>query len=330
MDLKSWNQILKPDSNRSDQLFLIPSSYKTQFFKDLLTGSITSFSLKGFLQTDSDYVTSLSFIPLKVEEFINWNGTSFNHIGIGTKDLPAYQCVDFNTQKTYVKLFSYTPVRSFGNFLDFEPYTRMDLYVPYFAPFHLDLNKVYGHNIDCYLALDLWTGYLKCFVYLDESILLGSQEIKISIDIPIGQTNAQEINRNNITNGIGILGSAIATLVGAYSGNVLTLGMGISALTGTITKTLQTNEIRASVSGANGSRTDLGIDKTIRIIKSTTKQARYPDVALKGKPIERNYLLSTMTGYTEIGYINFNPNGEEIMDDEITEIENLLRTGVIL
>ena len=40
--------------------------------------------------------------------------------------------------------------------------------------------------------------------------------------------------------------------------------------------------------------------------------------------------LSTLSGFTQVGSIEFKPNGEDIYNDEINEIVSLLQAGVIL
>ena len=319
---------------RSEIVQFISSSVLQTFLTDLTSGTVSGYALADFLNNKSEWVSKILYLPIDYEKFIpSGSPLTTGYLFMGNHQYTDYVVKEMGTvgQLFQIKYFSYTPVRTHGNFLDFEQYTSIQIYVPYFQTITLNPRIVYGHTVDGYLSLDFHTGRLTLYIYIDDTELIETRSTNIGIEISIGKSNVEDIRRNNILQSISLMGSVATIGLGVATDNPIAIGGGIGMATRNLTSALENNvRHNKGYQGGSGDRTELSVSKDIVVIKQTVKQARYPDVTLKGKPLERNYLLSTMTGYTEIGYINFNPNGEEIMDDEITEIENLLRTGVIL
>lgn len=331
MDSHSYDTELNPITFKGSYVQVCWSDEFKHFMSDFLDGTITNYSFSGFLQNNNDYVVKASYVPLELEHFmVGYTGPRTSNMTLGKVDLPSYECFGFSYWKSYLKIFSQSITRTYNNFLDYSPYTRYYLYVPYFNIIEIEPERVYGHTLDCYLSFDAISGILKLFLYLDDNKLLSSQSIKISIDVPVGKTNAQEIDRNNIMNAISTIGSLVGMGIGAYSGNALITAGSAVKFTSAINNAIKTNIKTASTQGMNGNFCDLGIDKTIRLIRETVSNVTKPNASLVGLPCNQNYTLSLLTGYTKVGNINFNPSGYEIYNDEISEIVELLKSGVIL
>ena len=325
------------NDNRSCTAFVMyQPSYKS-FMLDLLNGTISgaNYSVNNFFQNNSEYLLKVYAYPIKLSSFVTIPSQS-GDIGLG-----KLSCSYTSYETGYLKivnLFSLNIPRIHNNFLDYEPYTTYNLYIPYFPIINLNPKQVYGYTIKGYLKLDIFTG--KMCIYIEntrvnggvtETNLLYSNTVSFGIPIPVGKTNAEEIQRTNVLNAISILGSLVATGVGLSKGDALISAGGIGALTKTVTKTLSDNVRHLTgYNGADGTRCEYSVDKKMKLIIETVQDVTVPDKALKGKPLKENYDLSDLIGYTEIGKINFNPKGEDIYDDEINEIVDLLRSGVIL
>lgn len=327
MDKRAYTPLTALHS-RSEMLWA--SRSPTALIDDIINGTINSYSLSNFLQNNSDYVASLKFIPLNIDLFLVNFSTDF--VIIGNKICSNYtDWYSWVSEKTNVTLFTLTLTRTHNNFLDFAPYTKYTLYVPYFENIEIDPLLAYGHTLTCYVSLDVHTGVYSLMLERDDGLIINQQNVNIGIEISLGKSNAEEIQRNNVLHSISLLGSALTIGVGAVTGNPIATGVGISTATKGVTTALQNNvKHLTSYHGGDGNRGELICDKVIKLIKESPSGARAPAISIKGKPLYTNYYLSSLTGYTEIGDINFNTGNAEIYDDEMTEIIDLLHSGVIL
>lgn len=329
------NRYYLENNIRSAQAFMLTFTSCNLFLKDLFRGDISSndYAVTDFFQENSDYLEKIYYFPIEVTALLYGNFSTPTTLGLGKKDC-NYLTYEITALKN-VELFSLNVSRIHNNFLDFAPYTTIKLYVPYFPLIELNPKKVYGYTIKGYLRLDIWSGKLGLFIEQVDSQsnvnLIYSNTVPIGIEVPIGKSNAQEVQRNNLLNAISFIGGIGALTLGAMSENPIVSTAGIGLITKTAVKTLSDNvEHLSGYVGGDGSRVEVACDKHIKLIVETPKDITVPDVALKGGVCKQNLSLSTVTGYTEIGEIHFNPSGYDIYDDEISELTDLLRNGVIL
>lgn len=306
------------------------------FLHDILSGTLTDFSLASFFQQNSDYITSISFYPVDTNLFIGASAT-LSVIPIGNKLATATNPVKSVVYwKNYVQLFSLSIARTFNNFLDFEPYTRIKLSIPYFGFIDIPTEYAYTGYLNGYVAIDFSSGKSTLYIYwgatsATTNTLVTTKTVQLSIDVPLGKTNAEEQNRNKVLHGIqaGISGGIIA--LGVSAGNPLITGAGIAKAGQVVTNAFNDSLIRlTSYDGGDGNTSSLAVDKSVRRIVERPQQVVYPDAHLVGKPCRQTLALSGLTGFTKVGDIHFEPNGEEIYQDEIAEIVDLLHKGVIL
>lgn len=325
------------NDNRSSTAFLMyasePNGYKV-FMRDLLNGTIRGqdYTVSNLFQTNSEYLVKILYFPMDLRRVLYGNFTTSTTIGLGKLDC-NYTAYEITRQKV-VKLFSLNITRKYNNFLDFSPYTKIKLYVPYFPLIEIDPMKVYGYTLNGYICVDVWTGKMGLYIENEDSNqnvnLLYMNTVNVGISIPMGKTNAEEIERNNLLNLISFIGGATALGLGALSDNPVSITAGVGMVTRSTTKAIADNVKHLTYSGADGSRCEYVVDKVMKLIIETPKDITVPNVALKGGVCKQNLSLSTVTGYTEIGEIHFNPMGYDIYDDEIAELNDLLRSGVIL
>lgn len=302
----------------------------SEFLRKILDGTVTNFSLASFFQQDSDYITAIRFFPIDVAKFIGGSVTA-NNVVIGKELAPTTNSVkQVVNWKNYIQIFSLTISRTFSNFLDFEPYTRIKLSIPYFGFVDIPTEYAYSGTLNGYVAVDFSSGKATLYIYLS-STLVTSKTVQLSIDVPMGKTNAEEQERNKVLHGIqaGISGGIIA--LGVSAGNPLITGAGIAKAGQVVTNAFNDSLIRlTSYDGGDGNTSSLAVDKSVRRIVERPQQVVYPDAHLVGKPCRQTLALSGLTGFTKVGDIHFEPNGEGIYQDEIAEIVDLLHKGVIL
>lgn len=322
----------------------LPSRYHTcvdastvsEFLRSVLNGTVTQFSLNSFFQQDSDYIAGVKFFPIDTDKFIG-SSVSQNTIVVGSKLASTTNSVKSVVYwKNYVQLFSLSIARTYDNFLDFEPYTRIKLSIPYFGFIDIPTEYAYTGYLNGYVSIDFSSGKSMFYLYwgatsATTTTLVTTKTVQLSIDVPLGKTNAEEQNRNKVLHGIqaGISGGIIA--LGVSAGNPLITGAGIAKAGQIVTNAFNDSLIRlTSYDGGDGNSSSLAVDKSVRRIVERPQQVVYPDAHLVGKPCRQTLALSGLTGFTKVGDIHFEPNGEPIYQDEMDEIVDLLHKGVIL
>ena len=295
---------------------------------DLSKGTLTAFSVSDLFTSDSDYFVKFTYYPIRLDKFVAL--TPVSSITVGKKSNVSYTGFSIPQTPSYITLFSTTISRSFNNFLDYAPYTKIQLFVPYFNLVEIPPEVAYSGTLYGYVSLDFTNGSMTLYVYVGTKFV-DSKTCKIGIDIALGKGNKQEQQRNNILQAITGIGSVVGLGVGVASGNPLITAGSVAMLTGNVTKYLQNNVDRLrSYNGGSGNRDMLAVDKTVKLIIERPYNVSQPTAHLRGRMMNRNASLSSLTGFTQIGEIHFEPKNYEIYNDEINEIVELLKTGVIL
>ena len=302
----------------------------------LIEGTLTNYQVGDFFQQNSDYVTRILFLPFYIMHFFPEYNTNYKDdtLHIGKLDATVITTQNLMRPLPSLKLFEFSVARKFNNFLDFAPYRKLKLFVPYFKEVELDAQLIYGKTIKGYMAVDFTNGDTTLYIYAcDENneYLIEAINTKLGIEVSIGKTNAEEKARNRVLNGIEIVGSVLGTAVGLYTGNAFLTAGAISKGAQTITKVMANEVSRLTgYNGSTGTRNNLPIDKEIYLIDEYPTIIYDVDKHLQGKPLQEVKTLSTLSGYTKVGDIHFNPMGEDIYNSEIDEIVSLLQNGVIL
>ena len=317
----------------------------SDFFQFLIECNDTSLltNLKDLFVSKWEYIKSIRVYPFNIGNFY----TLFAYAGtipIGDTHTSAsamgYQIVGSGnalTQEYYYgvrKIGEFTISRKFGNFLDFEPYTKAKIHIPYFNQLHeLPLNEIIGKTITLTAGIDLFTG--KMTVWLsDTDRVIDSWEENVTMELSVGATNANEIAKNEFNAFAGIL-TGTMNILGSGKGNLamkeagLLTSSGINLITG--------SQPHYSNKGASTGYMRLVSPDSIYIIMEyptpviQPSDAKFSDYAhIYGVPLEDVRSLNALSGFTKVGDIHFDPMGEDIYNDEMNEIVTLLRNGVVL
>ena len=80
-----------------------------------------------------------------------------------------------------------------GNFLDYEPYTTISIYVPYCGSMRLDTSIFMGHNCKVTINVNARTGEVMAIIYVD-NIEYASMQGNASVDLPVQGLAASNYN----------------------------------------------------------------------------------------------------------------------------------------
>ena len=147
-----------------------------------------NFALDEYLTNNPiDAIVSLKFFPF----------------GISSAAAPAavflgkYQtAIAGNATGDVIKIINFPSipvVRHYNDFRDFEPYTKLSLYIPFCGTINIPTSEIMGHSLNVKLAVDLQTGACTGFVMAD-SICIATASGTMSIDIPVSGLQSADLS----------------------------------------------------------------------------------------------------------------------------------------
>ena len=211
--------------------------------------------------------------------------------------------------------------RYFGNVLDYAPYTTLQAYLPFVGIVDLDTNEIMDGTLNIKYRIDVLTG--SCLARLkvtrgDYSAELYNFAGNCAVQLPISGGSYSGI----IANAIGVAGSIGATIA--------TGGALAPVLVGSAASSAVNSHVNVSHSGSLGSNAGaLGIMKPYLIITRPKPAEAANYSKFYGIPSNNTVKLSSCSGFTRVKDIHLE-NISRATDDELNEIESLLKEGVII
>lgn len=265
---------------------------------------------KKVLADPMDAIIGLSIIPVPVPE----SGTASIKVGNLLTDVSAHVA---SAQFIEIQCGSINVNEFWGSYLDYDPYTKAEIYLPYCGTHQLSVDEIMGKTIEVRYHVDILSGACCAYVKCGESVLYSFIG-QCASSVPISGSDF-----TNVINGVLSAATAIGSLVATGGASA---PLAVPQLAATSANALKPNvEKSGALSGTGGI---LGIQKPYLIL-SRPRQA-LPDYqnTYTGYPSYITSTLGDLSGYTEIEEIHL--HDIPATGDEISEIENLLKTGVIL
>ena len=296
--------------------------------KNLLCNPTFIDQLNFFFTNPSDFVNSIKYYPFNISSFCGLSGT---YIKLGDKTTSVSGARITSIAKR-LQIASFFVSRNKNNFMDFEPYTKIEMYIPYFGFYNLPVNEVMGKTVYVYLSVDFDTGIATIYIATSSAVIMTATS-KLGIDIPLGASNMKEVVKDNIENALkltaGIVTMAVAP-AGKVTGALLTAkGLGMAVTSGI--DAVFGSEVRYTRGTMTGGMDMLASPTSIYLIIT------YPNAVdvdssytrLKGKPCGEIRSLIGLTGFTTVEQMHLE-GFSNALNSELQEIESLLHEGVIL
>ena len=210
--------------------------------------------------------------------------------------------------------------RYYNNILDYAPYTKIQIYLPYIGIVDLDTNEIMNGTLTVKYRIDVLTG--TCLARL--IVKRGDYEAELynfagncAIQLPISGGSYSSI----IANSIGIAGSIGAT--------VATGGALAPVLVGSVVSAVTNSHVNVSHSGTIGSNAGaMGVNNAYLIITRPKPHEAKKYNVFYGKPSNKTVTLSSCSGYTRVKDVHI--DNIVATDNELSMIEELLKSGVII
>lgn len=265
-----------------------------------------------------DAIISLHAIPVTPSI-----GTHAAHIFIGNFNT-GIGMDSINNQYLTVDCGSVNTEEFWGSALDYNPYTKSSIYLPFVGIKDLNTDDVMKKNIRIKYNIDVINGDCVAFVKCGTAVLYkfaGNIKQNIPItgqrsDVPLKGLQATLSEAGGI-----LMGCAI----GGPVGGAVAAGAGLSAAS-TVVGSKITTQRSGALSGNYGVLDDF-VPYLIfhRPIQSLADKFK----TFKGYPSNITAKLSSLSGYTEVEYINLQ-NIPNATSAEMDEIKNLLKQGVLI
>ena len=278
-----------------------------------------------------DAILGLSIVPVAVPD----GGTKVVKVGnISTgvsMTVAASQYIEVDCGSLDVKEY-------WGAYLDYSPFTKAELYLPYIGTHPISIDDIMGKTVAIKYHIDILSGSCVAFIKCGESVLytfIGqcSSSIPITGDnwtnvingaLSIAASIGSMVASGGLTApvqipGSGASGREISTLQNI--GHAITAG---SSMAQNVTSMKPEIEKSGSVSGTGGM---LAIQTPYLIFTLPNQCLPARQNEFSGYPSFETVLLGTLSGYTEVYSIHL--ENVPCTEGELAEIESILKSGVL-
>lgn len=233
---------------------------------------------------------------------------------------------ELSTQFAQVDCGSVDIDKYVGSFLDYSPYVKIQLFLPYIGFVHLGTDDIMGGSINVTYNCDCLSGECIAFVSHSSRGVLYSYHGNCRAELPITGANYAASLKNYYEQLSGIIPATINGASGGPMGAIA--GFAGSALSAAESVMLNNKPDFQRSGTCAGSAGMIGVQTPFVVIE----RPRYsvPDKIQKyaGQTSNITMYLGDCRGYTAVDFVHL--DGLNATADEITEIEDLLYKGVIL
>ncbi len=265
---------------------------------------------KKILANPMDAILGLSIVPCAIP------ATSSKNVTVG--NIPTGVSMPVcDSQYLSIDCGSINVNEYWGAYLDYSPYTKAELYLPYCGIHPIDIDDIMGKAVKVVYHVDILTGACVAYVKCGDSVLY-SYIGQCASSIPVSGSDW-----TNMINGIINASTAIGSM--AATGG-LTAPMAASTIATTAVNTIKPSiERSGSLSGTGGI-----MGNQIPYLILTRPRQALPELQnqFSGYPSFISSYLGDLVGYTEVDSVHL--EGIPATGAELDEIESILKGGVIL
>lgn len=273
-------------------------------------------TIKKFYANPMDIILGLSIVPVLPQT------TGLKNVVMGGISTGVNM---YEVTQQYASIYcGEIQIKEFwGSALDYSPYTKIQIYLPYIGIRTLNTDDVMNKIVEVVYRIDVLTGSLTAFIKSGGSVLYQFSG-NCANAIPISGRDFSQIIQSAISATVS-LGTTVAT---GGANAPITAG---TALSGVLTTAgnVCNSKTQVQKSGNMGGTSGLLGEQTPYLIIERPKQSMPIDyMKFVGYPSNITSVLSALTGYTEVESVHL--EGITATDTEKAEILKLLQEGVIL
>lgn len=256
-----------------------------------------------------DAILGLSIVPVSVPSS-GAKDVSIGNISTGVSmQVAATQYIEVDCGTLNVNEF-------WGAYLDYDPYTKAELYLPYCGTHPLSVDDIMGKPVTVKYHVDILSGACTAFVKCGGSVLyefIG----QCSSSIPITGNDW-----TNVINGAISIAGSIGTMVATGGSSA---PMSVRDIASTVVNTMKPSVEKSGAMGGTGGM--LAVQTPYLILTRPRQALPREQNKFMGYPAFITENLGSISGYTEIESIHL--ENIPATEQELSEIESLLKGGVI-
>ena len=278
-------------------------------------GSIID-DLKHFFQSPMEAIFSVGMLPFTPSDTTNYN------IYVGSLDANTTgKLVNDTVEK--ISMGSITFDGYYGSALDFNPYTKIEIFLPYCGNFALNPDEVMGHTISVDYYCDSVSGDCVAFVS-DEDRVLYQVKGNCFVQIPLA---ARDFTAQ-YASAIGAVGTVAAGLAASVASGGMSAPIAVGMGTSMASNAMNAKTHIARAGGVSGMAGFMSIQNPYVIITIPNQCLPEFQAEHQGYPLFVTKALKEFSGFTKVYEIHL--DGLDCTDAEAKEIYDLLKGGVIL
>ena len=278
-------------------------------------------NVKKMFGDPMDVIIGLTQMPFTVPTGVSTSvKAGFIDTGI-TMPRVSQQYIDFNMGS--IKYGTY-----WGNALDFDPYTKVQIYLPFIGFRTLNTNDVINSTVSLKYRIDCLTGAVTAWVS-SGSFVKYEFSGQCGASIPVTSQNYNNVINTAInivsTVGTGIIGGVATGGLGTMASMATVNGISNVAsgiASGGMKPTVQRSGGMGGASSLMGMRTPYLVFQRPKTSLPTNYNSVY------GYACNKFLKLSNCKGFTQVEHMHLQVQGAT--DDEMKEIENILHKGVFI
>lgn len=289
-------------------MFKMTTAQLNDFAHFLYTDNFLT-NVKKLFSDPFDYIINLQFLPIDTTNTVTIPmGVGGVGVGVTAEKLTSQYVT---TQEYFLSVDEY-----YGSFADYSPSTRIMIYLPFMGFKDISVDDCMAGRIGIKYNIDLLTGDIVCTVKVYAKYtqtVLYCLNGNCSSQAPLTGRDYATIYRSALQS-VGH-GAMNGNLIGGTANALLTL------------VTSKPNVQRGGTIAGNASLMTSYTPYLIFMRPAVSEPADFSK--FNGRPSNITCKLQTLTGYTEVDKIITNGFGFA-EESEVTEIRNLLESGVIL
>lgn len=296
-----------------------PSAAQLKSLSDFLwSGAFDLDTYKKLFSDPMESIIGLAIVPIAPDTAGSKNVT-FGSIDSGVNmpylasQYKKLECGSVNIEK-YV-----------GCFMDYSPYTKISIYLPYIGIRDLSPDDITGGSISVTYIVDVLSGACACFISHSSKGVLYSYNGSCISNIPLTAANFS----GAIQNAVSAIISGVGTVAGMATGAAPVTAAGIAGLLNSAANTAINSKPHIQRSGnLGGSAGIMSVQKPFIIIERPNLSVPNQVQHYVGQTSNLTRYLGECSGFTMVEYIHL--HGVPATNEELSEIESLLKGGVIL
>lgn len=259
--------------------------------------------------------------------------------------------LDSNVESNYISRYTSINCGSigipefYGNYLDYSPYSKAHIYLPFIGVVELNVDDIVGHAVNVLYHIDEYNGSCIAQITVAKVTEVNGETISYSntfyqfsgncaVELPIaggsqaaikaGMLQAAAYGLGSVIGGV-ISGGMTGGLAGAIAGGASGLAYGAANAVSSVVSAKSSVQHSGSFGASYGA---MGI-KTPFITITRPKQIQVPNYeAMYGFPAHKAVVIGQCTGFLRCREVHI--HSSTASDEESALIEQMLKEGVII